>query len=279
MQAQDKLNDIKSRRNKQAAMFIGHGSPTVAIEFDDWNDKLCTFVEGIPHPASIVIISGHWETEGGIKITSSLLPHQIYDFSEEDYPETLFSLTYPVEGNPELAMEIADMLQQRGHKVDLDDDAGLDSGTWVPLYVTFPNVDVPVIEISLPKGATPEKLLDIGRILAPLRKRGVLLIGSGNIVNNKDLSEMEDKYADTDPWAMEFDHWFAVQLHEMNIQNLLDYKNQAPHADKAVANTNHILPLFFVLGALQQNDYYVTLFEGFHYGNISMRSFALVGNP
>ena len=170
------------------------------------------------------------------------------------------------------------MLQDRGYTAVLDDEAGLDHGTWIPLYVIYPNMDVPVVQISLPKNATPEKVLDMGRTLAPLRKRGVMMIGSGNIVNNPKLAEFNNKYADPDSWALEFDRWFDKELRELNIPNLLKYHEKAPNADKAVASKNHILPIFFVLGALQQNDYYVDLFEGFHYGNISMRSFALINN-
>jgi len=278
MQAQDRLNDIKSRKNKQAAMFVGHGSPMVAIEFDDWNDKVCSFVEGIPQPTAIVIMSAHWETEDGVHILSARLPDQKYDFPPEDYPDTLMHLTYPCEGQPKLARDIADMLSDRGYTAILDEESPMDHGAWIPLYVTFPNVDVPVVEISLPKNASPEKVLDMGRTLASLRKRGILIMGSGNIVNNKHFADLKNKYADTENWAEEVDQWFSIQLAEMNLEELLAFKTKAPHAEKAISDTSHILPLFFVLGTLQQDDYYINLYEGFHYANISMRSFALASN-
>ncbi|MHA2504605.1 MAG: dioxygenase family protein, partial [Candidatus Kariarchaeaceae archaeon] len=195
-----------------------------------------------------------------------------------DYPETLFQLTYPCEGDPELATNIVSMLNERGHAAKLDDSAGLDHGAWIPLYVAFPNVDIPVVQISIPGHASPQTVLEMGRTLRDLRKKGILMIGSGNIANNKHLADLEHKYAETDAWAIEFDEWFAKNLNDLNIDKLINFETDAPHAEKAVANKSHILPLYFVLGALQQNDYYVNLHEGFHFGNISMRSFALSSN-
>jgi 4,5-DOPA dioxygenase extradiol len=277
VQAQDRLTKIdRSDAISQPAVFIGHGSPMVAIEFDDYTEQLCSFMEKLPPPQAIVVVSAHWETDGGIRVTANEYPEQIYDFT--GFPDTLYKLTYPCIGEPELAEKIALLLSDTNFPVALDQNRGLDHGTWVPLYVTFPNVDVPVIQVSIPVNAKPEDLLKIGTSLSSLRKQGILLIGSGNVVHNLKAAKFNEKYAPVDNWAMELDEWIGQKLKEQDIQSLLEYQEKAPNPKRGIPTTEHFFPLFFVLGAMTQKDHFVDIYQGFHYGNISMRCFAFASN-
>ncbi len=246
----------------------------VAIEFDDYTEQLCSFIESLPPPRAIIVVSAHWVTGNGVRITASQYPKQIYDF--HGFPDTLYALTYPCVGDPKLAEEIAILLGDAGFNTVLDSERGLDHGTWVPLYVTFPNVDVPVIQISIPIDGKPEDLLRMGNALADLRKHGIMLVGSGNLVHNLKLIKSDDKYAEPENWAEELDNWFALNLANQDLKKLLAYESNAPHLSKGIPTNEHLLPIYFVLGAMRQKDHYVRIFDGFHYANISMRCFAFV---
>ncbi|OLS28890.1 MAG: hypothetical protein HeimC2_03270 [Candidatus Heimdallarchaeota archaeon LC_2] len=273
MQAQDRVRlGGENEAEEQPVIFIGHGDAKVAIEFDDWSENLTTFLEKFPPPTAIVVLSAHWTTDSVIKITSNALPDQLYEF--EGFPEALNQLTYPCDGDPELAAMLADMLENVGLEVILDENRGIDHGAWIPLYIAFPNADVPVIEISLPLNASPMQIMNIGTELTNLRKQGVLLIGSGNLVFNLELADQTNKYKQVENWTLETDKWIDQQLNDVNIEALLDYKKQMPNLKKAVPTLEHFLPLFFVLGAMKQKDHYITIYEGYHYGTVSMRCFA-----
>lgn len=277
MQSQGRVDSVADKvLSTQPVIFIGHGTPMVAIEFDSWSDNLCSFIDGNPPPTAIIVLSAHWTTDNVVKITSNEFPEQIYDF--QGYPETLYQLTYPCEGNPQLAKDVAALLHDFSIPVQLDEERGLDHGAWIPLYVAFPNADVPVIQISLPNQADPKMLLDLGSALKQLRKQGILLIGSGNLIHNPEWVKKFDKYQDPEQWAVETDDWLHDEIVSLNIDDLIDYQNKIPHKEKALPKNNHILPLFFVLGAITQKDHLVDIYDGFHHANISMRSFAFISN-
>jgi 4,5-DOPA dioxygenase extradiol len=247
----------------------------VAIEFDDYTEQLCSFLEAIPPPKAIVVVSAHWITNDEIKITSSEYPEQLYDF--QGFPETLNKLTYPCFGQPQMAESMETLLSEAGFAVQLDSQRGLDHGVWVPLYVTFPNAEVPVLQVSIPKKATPKDLLKMGNALTSLRKSGVLLIGSGGLVHNITTIK-EDKYAEADQWALDIDEWFKKQFQNHDIDALLNYEKHLSQYKEKMSSIEHLLPAFFVLGCMNQRDHYVDIFEGFHHGNLSMRCFAYARN-
>ncbi len=277
MQAQDRVR-LGSEKDvqEQPAIFIGHGNPMVAMEYDDWSENVCSFLEKFPKPTAIVVLSAHWTTEKSIKITSNELPDQLYEF--EGYPDAIFQLTYPCDGDPELAGMLADILTDVGLEVILDDKRGIDHGAWIPLYVAFPNADIPVVQVSLPELATPKQIMNIGTALSTLRKQGVLLIGSGNLVFNLGLADQENKYKEPETWTKETDDWIDQQLEEANIEALLNYRSKMPNLSKAAPTLEHFLPMFFVMGAMHQKDHYVTIYDGYHYGTVSMRCFAFTTN-
>ena len=277
LQAQDRVRlGGEKEAAEQPAIFIGHGDAMVAIEYDDWSENLTSFLEKFPPPTAIIVLSAHWTTNNEIRITSNPMPDQLYEF--EGYPDALKQLTYPCDGDPELATIMADMLENIGLEVKLDENRGIDHGAWIPLYIAFPNADVPVIEVSLPLNATPKQIMNIGSELASLRKQGVLLIGSGNLVFNLELADQENKYKQVEDWTHQTDEWINQQLKDANIEALLNYKDQMPNIEKAVPTLEHFLPMFFVLGAMKQKDHYVTIYEGYHYGTVSMRCFAFTSS-
>ncbi len=256
------------------ALFIGHGSPMVAIESDQYNMALQQFVQSIPKPKAIVVFSAHWETLNGCGITVTEKPRIIYDFY--GFPEELYHLNYPCPGNPSLARRIAAILQKEGFPVSLTQSRGLDHGAWIPLSIAYPNADIPVIQLSIPRPCKPEQYLRMGRILDSLRNEGVLFMGSGNIVHNLRRCNFLEKHAPVDEWALQFDHWIKNRCEDLEISGLMKYRDLAPFNRLAVPTTEHFDPLLFVMGFTTREDSHVEwVFEGFHHANISMRCLAI----
>ena len=221
-------------------------------------------------PRAIVIVSAHWEATGPVRVTGAERPALLHDFS--GFPPELYDLRYPSPGDPALAADIVRRLEAGGVKASLDPRRGIDHGAWVPLLHAFPDAKLPVLQVSLPVPRTPERVAQAGKALAPLRKEGVLLIGSGGLVHNLRRVRFENKQAPIDAWAGEFDRWVGQRLGSLDAAALEDYR-RAPHAAESVPTTEHFDPAFFVLGAALPGDRLASLYEGFHYGNLSMRSF------
>jgi len=245
----------------------------LAIERDDFTSALERFGGSVAPPRAIVVVSAHWEAPGAIRVTGSEGPPLIYDFS--GFPEELYEIRYPCPGDPTLAAEIVALLSASGLKATLDPRRGLDHGAWVPLKHAFPAAEVPVVEVALPVPRTPEELSKMGKALAPLRDRGVLLAGSGGIVHNLRRVRLDDKQAPVDAWARDFDSWVWERVQSLDFASLSAYAKSAPQASLSVPTTEHLDPLFFVLGAAAPGDRVSALYEGFHYGNLSMRSFTV----
>lgn len=252
------------------AVFISHGSPMVALEDDEYTEALAAF-GSTNRPAAVAVISAHWEAPGPIRITSQESPNLIYDFG--GFPQALYQVRYPSPGAPLVAAEIAERLNTAGHQSVLDPARGLDHGVWVPLLRLWADAGVPTVAISLTQPRSPEQLWKLGEALAPLRKQGVMLLGSGGIVHNLRLLE-RNKRGPTIDWAREFDEWIAEKM-EQHPSKIIGYRSDAPNARAAVPTTEHFDPLFAILGA-SAGDKQESIFNGFHHGSLSMRSFALL---
>lgn len=257
---------------KSPAVFFSHGAPTLAIEPGEYGRALEKFgATLVPRPRALVVFSGHFEEPLPARATAAARPPLIYDFG--GFPDEMYRIRYPAPGDPELAAEIAGLLRAAGIPTALDSSRGWDHGLWVPLRMAFPDADVPIVEVSQPAGAPPAKLIEIGAALAPLRERGVVLAGSGGVVHN--LRRVRFGGGETvDGWAKEFDDWVADRLEAMDVASLVDYRTKAPHAALAVPTAEHFNPLFVVLGALSPDERAETIYAGFQYGNISLRSVA-----
>jgi 4,5-DOPA dioxygenase extradiol len=254
------------------ALFVGHGSPMMALEDDAYTKALHGFGKSVQDVEAIVVISAHWERELPVRVTASQRPELIYDFF--GFPQDLYDLEYPAKGDPALAKEIAKTLSATGVAVDKDEHRGLDHGCWVPMRHLYPSADVPVIQISIPRPSDPTALFRLGQLLSPFRSRGVLLIGSGNVVHNLRRAGFE-KDAPIDQWATDFDLWFRERLETMDVGGALDYRNRAPHSMLAVPTTEHFDPALVVLGAAAAGEKARHVFEGIYNANVSMRCFAV----
>lgn len=257
----------------QPLVFISHGSPMVGVEKDAYTKALRRMGEDLPLPRAIVVVSAHWESPAPIRVTGSERPKLVYDFS--GFPEELYQLRYPSPGNPDLGREIVDLVSQAGFEAKLDPNRGLDHGAWVPMIHAYPDAKVPLLEMTLPIPRSAPELLKLGQALAPLRRQGILLVGSGGVVHNLGRLHWDDKDAPVDPWARRFDDWIRARLEKKEVEQIRDYATAAPESKVAVPTSEHFDPLFFVLGASSEADRVVDVYEGFQYGNLSMRTFIL----
>jgi 4,5-DOPA dioxygenase extradiol len=245
----------------------------VALENEGWGRRLREFAASIPRPRAVVAVSAHFEAPSPVRITASQAPETVHDFS--GFPPELSRIQYVARGDPDLAARIRNLLGRAGIAATLDPRRGLDHGAWVPLRFLYPKADVPVVEVSQPLPRTPRDALRIGEALSPLRSDGVLLLGSGGIVHNLRRLDPADDPARVATWARGFDEWMALRLEEMDVPTILGYRETAPSAESAVPGSDHFDPIFVVLGSAAPGERVRTLHEGFRYGSLSMRSFAL----
>ncbi|MFY2563967.1 dioxygenase [Corallococcus terminator] len=261
-----------SKGGRAPALFVSHGSPMVALDADAYPRALKTFGDGAATARAIVVVSAHWETPGEVRVTASAKPPLVYDFF--GFPDALYRLRYAAPGAPDVASDVVARLGAAGLKAVADSERGLDHGAWVPLLHTFPQATLPVVQVSMPLGASAADVVKMGEALRPLRAQGVLLMGSGGIVHNLRRVNFHQKDASPEPWAQAFDTWVAQKLEARDFVGLQSWLD-APNAQLAHPRAEHLLPLYFVLGAALPEDRLTSVFEGFHHGTLSMRSFAL----
>ncbi|HEV7427793.1 MAG TPA: class III extradiol ring-cleavage dioxygenase [Thermoanaerobaculia bacterium] len=250
------------------SLFISHGAPSIAIEQDDFTRAVASFGETVRDARAIAVVSAHWQART-VRVNAVAHPETIYDFG--GFSPELYKIRYEAPGDPSLAREISTLLGGAA----LEETRGWDHGLWVPMRILLPEANVPIVEIAQAHPTTPADLLRIGQALAPLRDRGVVIAGSGGIVHNLRAIHLADKNAQVDDWANEFDDWFAHHLAARDFDTLARYRDLAPHANLAVPTPEHFEPVFVALGASRATDSLRTIYEGFHYGNLSMRTFAL----
>ncbi len=254
--------------SRQPSLFISHGAPTFALEPGILGPRLAALGKSLAGIEAVVVVSPHWETRG-IRITTSGHPETIHDFG--GFPAALYSLQYPARGAPEVATAAAQWLRTSGYDVVLDDQRGLDHGAWVPLMHLLPDAQVPIVQVSMPWDLDASGALSLGAALAPLRDRGVLVIGSGSLTHN--LYEFrQHNYTDA-PYAHEFAAWARDKVLHKDTASLVDYRRRGPHAERAHPSEDHYLPLLVALGASMAADQPAVIEGGMTYGMISMDSF------
>jgi 4,5-DOPA dioxygenase extradiol len=251
------------------AAFIGHGSPMNTLEVNRYTAAWRAFGASLPRPRAILAISAHWYIQGSA-LTAMARPRVIHDFY--GFPPELFAFDYPAPGAPEIAQEIADVVKPQ--YVGLDRDSwGLDHGTWSVLAHVFPQADVPVIQLSLHGGRDAEYHVELGRRLAPLRERGILVLASGNVVHNLRLIDFRRPDLAFD-WALKFDE--AVRDAMTGEPEALLALPSHPAYRLAVPTPDHYLPLCYVAGLAQAAGTPADiLVEGCTMGSISMTSFVV----
>lgn len=220
---------------------------------------LAALARALQRPKAIVVVSAHWESRE-LLVMSNPQPPTWHDF--HGFPPALYAVQYPAPGAPELARQVAERLGAR-----LDAQRPFDHGAWVPLSLMYPQADIPVIQVSLPSQAGPALQLKVGQALSTLREEGILLIGSGSITHN--LGEL-DWHAGPDtvePWALTFRDWVVARLQVNDQAALLDYRRQAPFAVRNHPSDEHLLPLYFAMGAGAQ---FGIVHQGFTLGALGM---------
>lgn len=248
------------------SLFLAHGSPMLALEGGAWAGLLGALGRGLPDPRAILVCSAHWEATGPFRLSVAEVPGVMHDFG--GFPEELYTLDYPAPGAPALAAEAAALLRGAGLEAVLDPERPLDHGAWVPLRALYPEARIPVVQLSLPRPRTPEQLLAAGRALAPLRERGVLLLGSGGVVHNLRLLDWAGA-AGPRPWALAFEGWLRDRL--AAGESIADWR-QAPGASESVPTSEHLDPLFVALGAAGGTPPEV-IFDQWQLGSLSLASF------
>lgn len=250
-------------------LFVSHGAPTFAIDPGLAGARLAELGHELPRPTAIVVISPHWMTRGGVRVGASAAPQTIHDFG--GFPDELYRLHYPAAGSPELAERIQQLLADAGWHAETDTQRGLDHGAWVPLLHLMPAADVPVLQVSLPWPLSPENAWKLGEALRPLREAGVLLLASGSLTHN--LYEFRGHHGAPADYVTCFAAWTADALATHDLPRLLDYRRQAPAAERAHPSDEHLIPLFVALGAAGE-DYRLRILEGgVAYGVLAMDSY------
>ncbi len=245
------------------ALFVGHGSPMNAIEDNVFSRAWEDIGKTLPRPRAILCISAHWQTSG-VKTTAMEQPRTIYDFY--GFPKALYEVRYPAPGSPELARLVQESVHRQEVRPDLE--WGLDHGAWSVLCRMFPRADIPVVQLSLDYRLSPETHYALGQELRNLRQRGVLIVGSGNMVHNLRLLNWDGGAYD---WAVAFDEWAQQRILAGDHQALINYSQMGTPARLAVPTDEHYLPLLYVL-AVQSPDEPVSFFAGqVIMGSISMR--------
>ena len=249
------------------ALFIGHGNPMNAIEDSVYSQAWREAAAAIPRPEAILCISAHWETEGTL-VTAMAQPRTIHDFY--GFPDALYQEEYPAPGSPELAERVRSLVTSTAVRLDETYSWGLDHGAWSVLRRMYPEADIPVVQLSLDRSQHPRFHYELGAELQSLRREGVLMLGSGNIVHN--LRLLQWNAAEPYPWAAEFDRLATDLILSGEHDRLVAYTALGEAARLSIPTNEHYLPLLYIL-ALQQPDEAVSFFaEGLPLGSISMRS-------
>jgi len=238
-------------------LFLGHGSPMNAIEENEFVSGFRNIGQTIQKPNAILCVSAHWETRGTF-VTAMQNPPTIHDFG--GFPKELFEVQYPAPGNPDLAIETKSLIQKT--EVGLDDKWGLDHGAWSVIKHLYPEADVPVIQMSLDYHQTPQYHYELAREIKSLREKGVLIIGSGNMVHNLSMVAWDKLNADEYgfDWAIEASEKMKKYILDGDHQPLINFRSQGKSFDFAIPTPEHYLPLLYSL-ALQDKNEEVNLFN------------------
>lgn len=263
------ISDLFSNTEKMPVLFLGHGSPMNAIEENQFVQGFRKAAAEIPKPNAILCISAHWFTQG-TKVTAMSMPGTIHDFG--GFPQALFDVQYPAPGSPELAHETASLLSPV--MVEEDHSWGLDHGAWSVIKHMYPNADIPVIQMSIDYTKPAQYHFELAKKLNTLREKGILIIGSGNIIHNLrllDWRNINTVGAGWD-WAVEAREKTNNWLMDGNFNNIIQYQDQGIALQYAVPSPDHYLPLIYTLGLKSRTDDLSLFNDELIGGSLSMTS-------
>ncbi|MEY2595297.1 MAG: dioxygenase extradiol [Bacteroidota bacterium] len=232
-------------------LFIGHGSPMNGIEDNEFSRRWKEMGETIPVPTAVIVVSAHWFTRG-TKVTAMDFPKTIHDFG--GFPEALYQVQYPAPGDPVLARDVAEMIHSTD--VELSHDWGLDHGTWTIIRHMYPDANIPVLQLSIDYTHEGKFHFELAKEMKQLRKRGVLIIGSGNMVHNLrmvDWAKLKEPGYGYD-WALEMNTTFKKLIMNGLYDDLIHYARLGTAGQLAIPTPEHYLPLLYTLGASNRKD-------------------------
>jgi len=255
---------------RQPALFLSHGSPTLPLERSAAVDFLRQLGPMLGRPESILMVSAHWDTDRPA-VSTAEKPETIYDFY--GFPPELYRLRYPAPGAPKLAKRAAALLEAGGLRTDFDPGRGLDHGAWTSLILMYPKADIPVTQLSIQSQFGPGHHVRLGEALRPLRDEGVLIIASGGATHNlRELSRQRGNPV-PQPWTAEFNEWLADAVKAGRMDDLVGYRERAPHAVRNHPTDEHLIPLFVALGAGDPGGTTQRLHSSIESGVISMDAY------
>lgn len=269
LRALESFADELPNSERMPALFLGHGSPMNAIEENQFVRGFRDAAKSIPRPKAILCVSAHWFT-AGTKVTAMKSPRTIHDFG--GFPRKLFEVEYPAPGSPELATATAGLLDPV--KVELDQAWGLDHGAWSVAIHMYPDADVPLIQLSIDRRLSPRQHFELASQLETLRRRGVLILGSGNIVHNLSLVSFRGAQGSDYgfDWAVEARQFVNGCIRKGDYAPLMDYQKQGRSMQLAVPTPEHYLPLLYILGLEHDPEKHELFNDDMVAGSLSMTS-------
>lgn len=243
-------DQLSEQGQKTPLLFIGHGSPMNGIENNQFSQQWEAIGREVPNPTAVICISAHWLTRGTF-VTAMEKPKTIHDFG--GFPKALFDVQYPALGSPAIAEETKKLITKA--EVHLDHDWGLDHGTWTIIRHIYPKANIPVLQLSIDYYQSPQYHYELAQELAVLRRKGVLIIGSGNMVHNLrmvDFQRINGSYGYD--WAIEINDTFKKYIAEGNHKPLINYESLGQAAKLAIPTPDHYYPLLYILGMQEKNE-------------------------
>jgi 4,5-DOPA dioxygenase extradiol len=260
-------NNLVKQEDTMPIIFVGHGSPMNAIEDNEFSKEWSKIGKSLVKPQVILSISAHWLTKGTF-VTAMEKPKTIHDFY--GFPKELFEVDYPAPGNPELANKTQGLINKAS--VTLDKEWGLDHGTWTVVRKMYPEANIPVLQLSIDYTKDLLWHYELSKELSELRSRGVLILGSGNLVHNLKLINWQNPEGKYD-WAEEINSKFKTNILSNDFTKLINYNDLGSEAKLAIPTTEHYIPMLYILGLRNKRDEIKFFNDKTVLGSISMTSF------
>jgi 4,5-DOPA dioxygenase extradiol len=254
------------------SIFISHGAPDLSLNPSPARDFLSQLGQQFQKPKAILVISAHWNSDHPM-VSAATHPETIHDFG--GFPSALYRLQYPAPGSPQFAYRIHTLLQAANFASEIVTDRGLDHGAWSPLMLSYPDADIPTLQLSIQPRQDAAYHLRLGQALEVLREE-VLILASGAVTHNLMEVRRDDFEAPPPYWVSEFTDWLTTKVIAGDIAALVNYRQLAPYAKRNHPTSEHLLPLFVAMGAGGENPQAVQLHSSYTYGVLSMAAFSFV---
>ena len=251
------------------SLFLAHGAPDLSLVQHPARSFLETLDDVVERPRAILMISAHWESRR-VELTTGAAPETIYDFY--GWPPELYEIVYPAKTDATLIERCAALLEAAGIDHRLNPKRGYDHGAWVPMRMAYPEADVPIVQLSLLKRTGAKEHFELGKVLAPLREEGFLVVGSGATVHN--LRMMAPEGSPVPIWAEAFDQWLFDSLERRDLEGMLSFPNAPKTALAAHPTIEHFLPFFVAMGAGWDGGSSQCLHQSYSYGSLGMSCYA-----